>query len=527
MAPPKNTSKPKASRGSSAKRAPATLRSMSGAGFEFEDLISAWHLVKALSGEQAPGIGGVVTQVQAQISTLGWHIDDLLLSAQAAGAPRRLAISAKGNLQVTAAGLPSDFVKRAWQQWRDPQGPFNRATDGLALVTLGTHQAFDPVWREVKNACSGTDTALAMSRIRSNTRQSRVFDSIQKPGGASNEETIELIRRLHVVPTDLQLAHSENETQAIAQCRRLLASGRDDEAQALWKRLINVAREVRLRSGTIAVPDLLSLVRGQFDLRHHPDFERDWETLSNITADHKARIERELPSGYAVPRTAEKVSLQAAVADNPVTVVFGESGSGKSALVKSVLDSDPSGNQVWFGPEELKAALNAARRGALPLTHELSLVLNATVKPQNVLVIDSAERIEASEFVVTRQLLQAILPNDGEATEGAWRVVIITQTQSWVEGQETILGGRKSHLLEVEALKRDAAKLALLRSPTLGWLAAHDDTIAALTNLRTLAWVLKAGAALGSKPADWRLTPPSPTASGSIGRMTAPTCRRS
>jgi hypothetical protein len=182
---------------------------------------------------------------------------------------------------------------------------------------------------------------------------------------------------------------------------------------------------------------------------------------------------------------------------------------------------------VWFGPEELKAALNAARRGALPLTHELSLVLNATVKPQNVLVIDSAERIEASEFVVTRQLLQAILPNDGEATEGAWRVVIITQTQSWVEGQETILGGRKSHLLEVEALKRDAAKLALLRSPTLGWLAAHDDTIAALTNLRTLAWVLKAGAALGSKPADWRLTPPSPTASGSIGRMTAPTCRRS
>src|SRR3546814_13489816 len=62
-----------------------------------------------------------------------------------------------------------------------------------------------------------------------------------------------------------------------------------------------------------------------FGLRHHPDFERDWETLSNITADHKARIETELPSGYAVPRTAEKASLQAAVADNPVTVVFGRS----------------------------------------------------------------------------------------------------------------------------------------------------------------------------------------------------------
>ncbi len=499
MAQSKSTSKPKASRGSSARRAPATLRSTSGAGFEFEDLICAWQLVKALSGELAPGIGGVVTQVQAQVSTLGWRIDDLLLTAQATGATRRLAVSAKGNVQVSAAGLPADFVTRAWEQWRVPQGPFNRATDGLALVTLGTHQAFDPAWREVKSACSGADTVLAMSRIRSNTRQSGVFDSVQKPGGASDEETIELIRRLHVLPTDLQFAHSENETQAIAQCRRLLASGRDDEAQALWQRLINVAKEVRLRSGTITVQGLLSLLRGQFGLRHHPDFERDWETLSNITTDHKARIETELPSGYAVTRTAEKASLQAAVADNPITVVFGESGSGKSALVKSVLDGAyPSWNHVWFGPEDLKTALSAARRSALPLTHELSLVLKATVKPQNVLVIDSAERIEAGEFVVIRQLLQAILPNDGEENQGAWRVVIVTQTQSWVEGEEMLLGGRKAHLVEVDALKSDAVKLALLPSPTLGWLAAHDDTIAALTNLRTLAWVIKAGAALGS-----------------------------
>lgn len=502
MAPSKNTSKPKAPRGGSAKPASATLRSTSGAGFEFEDLISAWQLVKALSGEQAMGIGGVVTQVQAQISTLGWYIDDLLLTAQATTGPRRLAISVKGNLQVTAAGLPADFVTRAWEQWRAPQGPFNRAADGLALVTLGTHQAFDPAWREVKNACSGTDTALAMSRIRSNQRQSGVFNSVQKPGSASEEETIELIRRLHVLPTDLQFAHSEHETQSIAQCSRLLAPGCGDQAQTLWKDLINVAKEVRLRSGTITVPDLLSSLRSQFSLRHHPDFERDWQTLFNITADHKARIETELPSGYTVPRTAEKALLQVAVVEFPVTVVFGESGSGKSALVKSVLDGAyPSWNQVWFGPEELKTALSAARRGALPLTHELSLVLNVTVKPQNVLVIDSAERIEAAEFVVIRQMLQSILPSDGEEIDCAWRVVIITQTQSWVEGEDMILGERKAHLVEIETLKSDAVKLALLTSPTLGWLAAHDDTIAALTNLRTLAWVIKAGAALGANAA--------------------------
>ncbi|APG05614.1 hypothetical protein BJI69_18025 [Luteibacter rhizovicinus DSM 16549] len=499
MASSEKTSNPKAPRGGGAKRAPATLRSTSGAGFEFEDLISAWQMVKSLSGEPAPGIGGVVTQIQAQLSALGWRIDDLLLTAQVTGTQRRLAVSAKGNLQVSAAGIPADFVARAWDQWRDPQGPFRRVADGLALVTIGTDRTFESAWREVKNACSGSDTTLALRRIRTNPRQSRVFDSIRQPGNATDEETIELIRCLHVLPTDLQLAHSETEAQAIGQCRRLLVSGLDDEAQDLWTRLIAVAKDVRLRSGTITVPDMLSLLRRQFGLRHHPDYQRDWETLSNITEDHKARIETELPSGYVVPRTAEKASLQAVVVQNLVTVVFGESGSGKSALVKSALDeASPSWNQVWFGPEELKTALSAARRSTLPLAHELSLVLSATVKPQNVLVIDSAERIEPGEFVVIRQLLQAVLPKDGDETEGAWRVVVVSQTQSWVEGEETILGGRKSQLVEVEALKSDAVKLALLSSPALGWLTAHDDTIAALTNLRTLAWVIQAGAALGS-----------------------------
>jgi hypothetical protein len=346
-------------------RAPATLRSTSGAGFQFEDLIAAWQLVKALSGEQAPGIGGVGTQLQAQVSTLGWRIDDLLLTSDANGSPRRLAISAKGNQQVSASGLPSDFVARAWEQWRDPQGPFNHAADGLMLVTLGTLQTFDAAWREVKNACSGVDAALTMSRIRSNRRQSRVFDSVQKPTGTStgtDEETITLIRRLHVLPTDLQLAHSDNENQSISQCRRLLVSGEANEAEALWKGLINVATDLRLRRGTITVEEVWSVLRSQFALRHHPDFERDWETLSNITSDRKARIETVLPSGYAIPRTTDIALLRAAVAENTITVVLGESGSGKSALVKSVLDVEfRSWNQVWFGPDELKTALSAAR----------------------------------------------------------------------------------------------------------------------------------------------------------------------
>ena len=239
------------------------------------------------------------------------------------------------------------------------------------------------------------------------------------------------------------------------------------------------------------------MLRKQFSLRHHPDFDSDWKTLANITVDHKARIETKLPSGYQVPRIAEMLSLQKAIAHDQLTVVFGESGTGKSALVKLVLDSVyQSWNQVWFGPEKLTTALNAVKRGTLLLGHELSQVLNATVKPRNLLIIDAAERIEPEEFVVIRQLLQTILSSDDKPIQDEWRVFIITQTQNWLNNDNTIPEGRKAHLVEVQAIQNDAVKLALLQSPTLGWLAAHDDTIKALTNLQTLAWIIKAGAAL-------------------------------
>ncbi|WP_431095433.1 hypothetical protein [Polaromonas aquatica] len=486
------------------KRTPATLRSTSGAGFEFEDLISAWLSVKMLTGEQIPAIGGTGVQIQAQVSSLGWRIDDLLLTTEEqSGRTGHLAISAKGNLQVSGSGLPADFVTRAWTQLLDSKGPMQSDGDGLALITLGTHDVFHPNWREVKNACSGSDVALALNRIRGNTNQSKIFDSVKHPDksvpAASDEKTIELIRRLHVLPVDLQFAYSETEMQSIAQCRQLLRSGAATEAQLLWKELVNAASEVRIRRGTRTLQELWSLLRTKFELRLHLDFERDWETLISITSDYKARIETKLPSGYSIPRTKETSKLETAISETLLTVVFGDSGSGKSALLKTVLDSRfGAWTQVWFGPEELKTALSAVRRGTLPLKHELARTLNAAANLKNILVIDSAEHIDPAESGAIRQLLSSILGSPGQLDGSTWRIVFSTQAQSGVSGVEAMFGAHRATQVEVGSLTSLDVKSALGASPSLAWLTGHDETVAALGNLRTLAWVAKAGTALGS-----------------------------
>jgi hypothetical protein len=106
---------------------PSTTRSTAGPGFDFEDQVAAWLLLKALTGQPLPGIEGSATRLQMQVEALGWDIDDILLTAAVSPDDQRhLAISCKSNVQVTASGLPADFVTRCWRQWAKPDAARQR-----------------------------------------------------------------------------------------------------------------------------------------------------------------------------------------------------------------------------------------------------------------------------------------------------------------------------------------------------------------------------------------------------------------
>jgi hypothetical protein len=62
---------------------PATTRSTAGPGFDFEDHVAAWLLLKALHGQELPGVKGSVTRLQMQVEALGWHLDDILFTTDA------------------------------------------------------------------------------------------------------------------------------------------------------------------------------------------------------------------------------------------------------------------------------------------------------------------------------------------------------------------------------------------------------------------------------------------------------------
>lgn len=265
---------------------PVTTRSTAGPGFDFEDHVAAWLLLKALSGQELPGIKGTITRLQMQVGALGWHLDDLLLTTEATvGDERHLAISAKSNVQVSSAGLPADFVERAWKQYAATyEGPMRREVDCLMLATRQRHPAFQATWSDIKLWAEDADPALALSRILGTAKHRRIFDSVKIPAKAArvtatDSDVLGLIRRMMVMPLDFDVAGGEYETLALADCRRLLASGSSVEGRKLWKYLVSRAKSVRLAPSTLDIQLLWYELRSEFALKDHPNFSATWDRL--------------------------------------------------------------------------------------------------------------------------------------------------------------------------------------------------------------------------------------------------------
>ena len=342
------------------KPSPATTRQTAGPGFTFEDFTAAWLMIRLLIAEALPGVGTAGHTIQSQTGASRWQIDDLLVTAGYDADTYHLSLSCKSNMQVSRNGLPADFVERAWKQWREPGSPMRRETDVLALVNRGQPATFTPQWSNIVNWCAGADPKLAIARIRATKNHTRIFESIKSPGGtcvATDEETVELIRHLEVISLDFQLEPPSCREGAISKCRGLLQSGDRKEAEAVWINLVQMATDTRVGSGTLTVGEVWEKLRKSYDLRDQPNFESSWDALKALTQDYKAKIETALPSSFIIERREDKIRLSDSIRNQLITVVFGKSGTGKSALVKTTLDEEFSAyNQVWLGPEQVEVA---------------------------------------------------------------------------------------------------------------------------------------------------------------------------
>ena len=236
----------------------------------------------------------------------------------------------------------------------------------------------------------------------------------------------------------------------------MLAEGDAEEGRRLWKELLDKAKASRLGNGSIDLAEFRRELRAKFRLKDWPEYGPSLSRLTSLTTDYKRNIETVLPSGFAVVRQRLLDKVQHGASTERLFVVYGESGTGKSALIKTALKAFAEARQVWLGPDELKIALSEHERGQLGLRYPLVEILDASVSPSNTLVIDSCERLDFATIGRASNLVADLMSRNGSASEPAWRIIIIGQTEAWSRGTlQRIANSPRPPYLEVEPVDRD------------------------------------------------------------------------
>ena len=325
-------------------REKATTKSTGGGGFTFADKVAAAFLVRMLRRDLLFGADlGPITEIDFETRESGNLLDDLEVTLRHEQQLTRLLLSMKSNRQLTKAGFNSEFVADAWEQWQDTNArrPFDRERDLFGLTVGVIDDLALDEWKTLQQQAIDSTPQRLLDRLvpegQSNPVQRAIFESLRGPETEPKRDSVETARlaaRIRVFPFS-----EKDENEAINLCAETVADGGLTEAQNLWGRLLQIAAESRGTGAHLDLTILIRKLRPDFDLREYPDFEADWRKLDAISTENvENEVRTSLGAGVHLSRTGTQADVAAEVEKNNVTVVEGESGSGKSSLISEIVN---------------------------------------------------------------------------------------------------------------------------------------------------------------------------------------------
>jgi hypothetical protein len=414
----------------------ASIKSTGGGGFRYEDYVGSRFVISMLSGEPVSDlIDGEITSVSFQNQSLGWKLDDLLLTTKTGPVQKKYSFSIKSNKQITTSGFPYDFTVKCREQYFDtsPNRIFDSSRDHLGIIfptvsadvyadvkeflNEARSQSYEKFLQSVHTAGIGNDT------------KRNLWESFNRSGDGSGSaivqsEDITTLLRL-IVPLHLL----EDNKVGIFLCGKLLRDNKNGEDQKLWSRILDVVGESRTNGGELTKSYLADKLRMQFMLKEYPYFESDFEKLSRKSQTSIGAIRNVVGKDIKIDREDVVKDLLHGFSVARGFILHGESGIGKSGILKSAAEIESTNHFVlWLNARDLDYHSIGDVTNSLDLQFPLTELLRS-VRDNNPLIIFDGINAEYSRDVLENisDLLHSCVGDSGDLK---WRVIISCQTTS-------------------------------------------------------------------------------------------------
>jgi hypothetical protein len=406
-----------------------------GAGFTYEDAVTALYLAAIVSGTTAAGLDGrIVQRVAQQQADFGEPLDDVIIDATslADGSVMRLSLQVKRSLTISEAESNNDFrevIQRSWQTLQNPD--FREHVDRVGAVTGSVAEETSRAFAAVCEWARASDTtAVFMQRFvdggSASASHRAVVEAVRivaldEGAPLSDDQLFRLLSHLVLIRFDFLHAGSTQESDAIVSLQRALAPGQAVRAGDLWDLLRQFARD---GAGRSAVHNRESLVRalGGWRFTGAPAFAGDMQALRDSTR-HWLDQQADDIGGTHLTRQVLRDKLYAQMAAHRLTLIKGLPGTGKTVVLRDLVQElAGDGTTLFLTANRLsgRSWSEHARAMGLATTSIESLLVEVAATGHATMLIDGLDRIAPEQRPIVTDLLGQLLTNPGLSD---WRVV--------------------------------------------------------------------------------------------------------
>ena len=304
-----------------------------------------------------------------------------------------------------------------------------------------------PLPKETKNAldfliqkASSSTSPCRLHELRHkkggmNSKSRDLYDKFACPEeladkhGYTVEQTGEMLTRLRFLQFDFESQPSDKKKETIRRCRSALRSGKQNEAQMLWERLLHIASEHRPIGGSLDRIKLLSKIINNFELKDLPNHTEDWGKLLCVSNRNMNAVHDSIGGNVRIERDKELIALQQALDRNKIVIFYGEAGVGKSVITKKFAQQ-LAGEQkkcLWFEASYFEEKDFDTFQSSLQLQNTLENLLSSVADQKAYCVFDGLDRLYDERALETmRQLARYLKITDDPPS---WRMVITCQTR--------------------------------------------------------------------------------------------------
>jgi len=444
-----------------------------GAGFTYEDAVTAQYLVAMVGDTTAAALGGrVVQRVAQQQADFGEPLDDVIVDAAslADGTVMRLSLQVKRSLTISGAETNTDFrdvIQHSWQTLQKPD--FREHIDRVGVVTGAVAEETSRAFTTVCEWARGSDTTASfMHRFDEDGSASATHRAVvaavrmialNTGTPLSDDQLYRLFTHLVLIRFDFLHVGSTHEADAIACLQRALAPGQVARANDLWSLLCQIARD---GAGRSAVHTRASLVRALAGWRFTgaPAFVGDMQVLRDSTR-HWLDQQASDIGGTHLTRQVLRDQLRDQIAAHRLTLIKGLPGTGKTVLLRDLLhELAADGTTLFLTANRLsgRSWSEHARAIGLTTTSIEPLLVEVAATGHTLLLIDGLDRIAPEQRSIVTDLLGQLLTNP---TLSNWRVVAtardagIEPLRNWVP--PALLAGSGVGYVDVKNLTDEEA----------------------------------------------------------------------